>query len=79
MALAKAKTVLKPAFITYVGSEIAKALHYAHTFRGFGGKSHQILHRNVSSAEHPHFYDGDPKLIEFGLRPAKTRKRRAPR
>jgi eukaryotic-like serine/threonine-protein kinase len=54
------------AFALYVGSEVAEALHHAHTLTDVDGKSLGVIHRDVNPR---HVYvgtQGEVKLANFG-------------
>jgi serine/threonine protein kinase len=51
-------------------AELARGLHYAHTLRGFQGEPLGVVHRDVSPQNVIVSYDGQVKLLDFGI--AKT-------
>jgi serine/threonine protein kinase len=51
----------------YIGARIAEGLHFAHTLQGPDGRLLNIVNRDVSPSNVRMSYDGDVKLLDFGI------------
>ncbi len=51
----------------YIGTELANALHAAHTAKDGGGRPMRIVHRDVSPSNVIASYTGEVKLCDFGI------------
>lgn len=59
--------------IAWIFARAADALHYAHTLTDEHGKPLSVVHRDVSPDNLIVTYDGQPKLIDFGIARAEGR------
>src|SRR5262245_3622870 len=51
----------------YIAARIAEGLHFAHTLQGPDGRPLNIVNRDVSPSNVRLSYDGDVKLLDFGI------------
>lgn len=51
----------------YIAARIAEGLHFAHTLAGPDGRPLNIVNRDVSPSNVRLSYDGDVKLVDFGI------------
>jgi len=51
----------------YIAARIAEGLHFAHTLIGPDGRPLNIVNRDVSPSNVRMSYDGDVKLLDFGI------------
>jgi eukaryotic-like serine/threonine-protein kinase len=66
---------LHPEAIAYVGARVADALHYAHALTGDDGTPLRVVHRDVNPENVFLGFDGDVKLLDFGLAKSTARSR----
>lgn len=57
----------------YIGREVCRALHYAHTQKEVTGESLNVVHRDVSPQNVMVSYSGEVKVVDFGIAKAKSR------
>jgi serine/threonine protein kinase len=58
---------LAPLLQLRILSEVAKGLHHAHELRGFDGEPLGVVHRDISPHNVFLTYDGQVKLLDFGI------------
>ncbi len=64
---------LRYAMISWIGARVADGLHYAHELVDSQGRALEIVHRDVNATNVFVTYDGEVKVIDFGLAKAANR------
>lgn len=75
LIMAKARALSLPLQIEhalYITSRICAGLEYAHTLKDFQGRPLNIIHRDISPQNVIVTYEGDVKIVDFGIAKAAT-------
>lgn len=69
----KRRKPLSPQFAARIIADACRALHYAHHLKGPDGVPHELVHRDISPQNILVTYEGEVKVVDFGIAKAATK------
>lgn len=66
-------TALAPDVVAWIGARIAEGLHHAHELKDSKAQPQRVVHRDINPSNVLVTYDGQVKIIDFGLAKALNR------